>query len=416
MICLFDILRIPGRLITNEYRVYRQIVELLKCEVEIMKKIIVDLMCCQPVAGSKFHGGGEYGKTVFKELCEKHSEEVEILYAYNPDLFFDEWIINLSKEKRIKAVSIHSYEELSNTNEFKSANVFFAPLLTGVRHVVKPAGMKLIAVYHGFRSLEAPVDITSPLYEKTVRGFVKESTKLLMGKAYFKRKYEEMKKTISVCDIIVGVSEHSGYAAKMFFSDYPEEKIKVFYTPAKFVDKMPEGKPQDNSKTILMLGGNRWVKNVYRGIKALDELFDVNQLAGYKVHIVGGIPDKIAKGIHNKDRFNPLGYLSAYELECEYSNCELFFYPTLNEGFGSPPLEAMKYGKTCLVAANSSLIQIYKNSVYYCDAKNIMEMKTRLLQAIEEKIPKSCIRENESRIKNKQNKDLKELCSIIVEL
>ena len=379
-----------------------------------MKKIIVDLMCCQPVAGSKFHGGGEYGKTVFKEMCEGYSEEAVILYVYNPDLFLDEWIINLSKGKNIMAIPVHSYEELSNTEEFKSADVFFAPLLTGVLRIDKPTGMKLIGVYHGFRSLEAPVDITSPLYENTVHGFAKECTKLLMGKSYFNGKYEKMKKSISVCDIIIGVSEHSGYAAKMFFPDYSADKIKVFYSPTKYVERMPIEKPQENSGIILMLGGNRWVKNVYRGIKALDKLFDANQLSGYKVHIVGGIPNKIAKGIHNRSRFIPIGYLSAYELECKYSDCELFFYPTLNEGFGYPPLEAMKYGKTCLISAVSSLPEIYENAVYYCNPYDIKEIQTRLLQAIDKKIPQDIIGGAFKRISEKQENDLEKLCQLII--
>ena len=112
--------------------------------------------------------------------------------------------------------------------------------------------------------------------------------------------------------------------------------------------------------------------------------------------------------------FDFYGYVPGDELERAYANCEVFFYPTLNEGFGSPPLEAMKYSKTCIISAVCSLPEIYGAAVYYCNPYDIMEMKNRLLQAIDNKIPVELVISQHNIIREKQNADLRELCEIIL--
>ena len=37
-------------------------------------KLLFDLLNSQPAEGSKFHGGGEYIKTVFKKLAENSDD------------------------------------------------------------------------------------------------------------------------------------------------------------------------------------------------------------------------------------------------------------------------------------------------------------------------------------------------------
>jgi alpha-1,3-rhamnosyl/mannosyltransferase len=44
------------------------------------------------------------------------------------------------------------------------------------------------------------------------------------------------------------------------------------------------------------------------------------------------------------DRLRLTGYLNDEDLRALYSSCKLFVYPSLYEGFGLPPLEAMACG------------------------------------------------------------------------
>lgn len=378
-----------------------------------MKKVIFDLMVSQPDLGSKFHGGGEYTKTVFRELCLNYSGSVNLSAFYDPDRFIDDWVLNLAKEHKVHLYTVHNYNDVSNLTAFQEADTFVACLMKGVDLVRRPKNMKVIGVYHGFRELEKPIDVYSPLYEPSFYRFIRTSLKLIFKKKYYDKKYRTHKKAIESCTDIVGVSNHSGYSAKVLFPQYDSQHIHVFYSPQKFVNKIDDLEKNSTEKQILMLGGDRWVKNIYRGILALDSLFSNNQLEGYSVRIVGGIPALIKRKIKNRNRFIALDYLSALELEKEYMSCDFFFYPTLNEGFGYPPQEAMKYGKTCVISAINSLTEVYGNSVYYCNPYDVEEMQCRLLQASEVKIQEKIIYKRYEEIAAKQICDLKALCMLI---
>lgn len=379
-----------------------------------MKKIIFDLMVSQPELGSKFHGGGEYTKTVFRELCTKYGNDVEIIAFYDSNRFIDDWILKLIKDCNIKSYCIQSYDELSELDDFKTADTFVACLMKGVDRVNKPDTMKIIGVYHGFRALEKPIDYVAPLYEKNLYRMLRTSLKVLWPKRYYNRKYKQLLSKVGACNDIIGVSNHSGYSARVLFPNYDISRIHVFYSPEKYVDSF-NNINVETENVVLMLGGDRWVKNVYRGILALDGLFSNNQMNGYTVKIVGGIPKMIKKKIKNLQKFVETDYLSALDLEKAYKSCDIFFYPTLNEGFGYPPQEAMKYGKTCVISAVSSLPEIYGDAAYYCNPYDIEEMQTRVLQAAERKIPKDIIDKACKRISEKQKKDLKELCQLIIQ-
>jgi glycosyltransferase involved in cell wall biosynthesis len=56
------------------------------------------------------------------------------------------------------------------------------------------------------------------------------------------------------------------------------------------------------------------------------------------------------------------GYVEDGDLPALYSLCEVFVYPSLYEGFGLPPLEAMACGAPVVVSSNSSLGEFYRDS------------------------------------------------------
>ncbi len=380
-----------------------------------MKRVLFDLMVCQPVEESMYHGGGEYTKTVFKELCEKYLDYIELTVFYNPDLFIDQWIVDYIDLYHIGCFYVHSYEDSSITCELIRADAFVACLLSGVDKIAFPPKVKVVGVYHGFRSLEKPIDCYSYYYEKKVTNKIKEITKYVFRNLYYKHKWKELNQKIRCCSDIIAVSEHSGYSAQVFFPDYPKDHIHVLYSPMRECVANIKMEEINTKHTILMLGGDRWIKNLFRGVIAIDELFSEGHLCDYSVVVIGGIPKGVWKKIHNKRRFNPLGYLSLEELEQEYQKCELLFYPTLNEGFGYPPEEALRHAKTCIVSAVSSLTEIYKDAVYYCNPYDIKEMKTRIIQATEVKIKEEVIERVLKELEDRQREDLGKLCKLIIE-
>lgn len=71
-----------------------------------MKTILFDLLEAQPALTSKFHGGGEYIKAVFKNLVEKYVGEYILVVFFNKNLFLDEWIYNIINDKHIKYYNV----------------------------------------------------------------------------------------------------------------------------------------------------------------------------------------------------------------------------------------------------------------------------------------------------------------------
>ena len=56
-----------------------------------------------------------------------------------------------------------------------------------------------------------------------------------------------------------------------------------------------------------------------------------------------------------RDRVHVLGYVAEEDLPFLYAGARLFVYPTLSEGFGFPPLEAMACGTPVITSDSSSL-------------------------------------------------------------
>jgi glycosyltransferase involved in cell wall biosynthesis len=50
-----------------------------------------------------------------------------------------------------------------------------------------------------------------------------------------------------------------------------------------------------------------------------------------------------------------------------YAHCEAFLFPSLMEGFGLPPVEAMHFGKPVIVARRSCLPEVCGENVFYWD-------------------------------------------------
>ncbi len=61
------------------------------------------------------------------------------------------------------------------------------------------------------------------------------------------------------------------------------------------------------------------------------------------------------------------GYVSDAERDCLYENCRLFLFPSVFEGFGMPPVEAMRKGKNVVMTKESCLPEVTEGKAVYVD-------------------------------------------------
>jgi len=129
-------------------------------------------------------------------------------------------------------------------------------------------------------------------------------------------------------------------------------------------------------------------KNVVRMIEAFSALkaeLEKDQLfPDLKLIIIGddlsGNPDLrrtvVRSGVQNDVRF--LGFVPIEVLRIFYDAAKIFVFPSLYEGFGLPPLEAMAHGTPVVTSNVSSLPEVVGNAAVLVHPENIFEIMRAL--------------------------------------
>lgn len=178
---------------------------------------------------------------------------------------------------------------------------------------------------------------------------------------------------------MITVSEHSRFALLSFFPEMSDERIRVFYSPNTSRSKKMERKV-NVYRYFLAVSGNRWEKNNLRAIIAFDCLVSDGRLPeDVKMIVTGTKGDNFKYHIQNPGHFKFPGYVDDDVLERLYSKAYLFVYPSLNEGFGYPPIEAMRYGVPVIASPLSSMAEVCGGGVLYFNPFCIEEIMNRKL-------------------------------------
>src|SRR5450755_5102355 len=146
-----------------------------------------------------------------------------------------------------------------------------------------------------------------------------------------------------------------------------------------------------NYPFILYAGAIRPHKNVVRIIEAFSalrsELQKEQQYTDLKLIIIGDDLSShprlrrtvVRGGVQNDVRF--LGFVPIEVLRIFYDVAKVFVFPSLYEGFGLPPLEAMAHGTPVLTSNTSSIPEVVGNAAVMVNPENVFEMM-RALQRV----------------------------------
>lgn len=378
------------------------------------KRILFNLSACQPIGNSKYHGGGKYGYIVFKKLIEIAPEKVAAYY--NDGSFIDDGVLSLIKEKNIK---LYRKSEINLYDAARQeSSIVYSPLYNYNVSGIPPEDIILIKTQHGIRQLEMPSDSMEWRYVSSFKGLMKFLKYRLRNSK--KKQVSRLKKILNRSNIhYVTVSEHSKYAMMAFLPDLNCEDLNVFYSPSTISDDMDTSDYKNPyGKYYFLIGANRWIKNNIRAMIALDQLFSERPNLEGRV-VVTGIKSwkDLNVSIKNKNRFVLVGYVDEYTLKALYRHAYLMVYPSLNEGFGYPPLEAMHEGCPVIASSIASIPEICGDGVVYFNPYLVDEIKMRILQMEDVAFRSHLIemgKQRESLIHQKQEEDLEKMCNYIL--
>lgn len=105
--------------------------------------------------------------------------------------------------------------------------------------------------------------------------------------------------------------------------------------------------------------------------------------APFDVAIAGGANAKVfgVAASLQSDRVKWLGYVSDEELRALYEGAQSFVFPSMYEGFGIPPLEAMHCGCPVLAARAASIPEVCGDAALYFDPRSASELAAVLMQS-----------------------------------
>lgn len=182
-----------------------------------------------------------------------------------------------------------------------------------------------------------------------------------------------LKEKIERCDAIAFISEHSRNSANEYF-DIPSHKLQtVIYNgnPVEPIDTpLPQPKISFEFKKpfLFCIGQFLEMKNFHSLVGMLSNLDDYQLiLAGNNDRPYAEVVNQEIKKFKLENRVFLVGKISDEEKHFYLKNCSAFVFPSLFEGFGLPPIEAMAYGKPVFLANRTSLPEIGGKHAFYWD-------------------------------------------------
>ncbi len=220
--------------------------------------------------------------------------------------------------------------------------VFHATDFNGAVH---PAGARLVATLYDLNWMKQPHaerDLSSRLAN-------------LRWHVYYRRRLPR-------ADVIVAISESVRRDAITMLGVSPERVVTVplGVDTTRFREGLPPGPFADTPPYFLFLGGPEPHKNLTRVLQAFAEVLARHPEAW--LYVAGPWSEEAAEALRADcrrlgcaERLRVLGYVAAADLPALYARALALVFPSLEEGFGLPILEAMSCGTAVLTSDRGAL-------------------------------------------------------------
>ena len=367
--------------------------------------VLVDLFFSQPGP----HGGGEYSKAVFKQLVASAAVrgDVQVWAAIDPAQFIDDWVWQTCRDLAVNVVAVKSFAEIASLVNADCFHAFFAPAIvvyTGYEYMKRVGGdlafaarrTRVVGTLLDVRDLELAADWERIATARREAGCLAEGR--LSPAAW--RTERELQQTLAaeLADMYRGLCSHPALDTLVTISDYSaasirervgtDRPIEVLFAPEKDRPE-PEAFPLSgiepgHDEFALCVNAGRSEKNAASAVAAFDQLCSEPGFAAEHPRLklllvgIGSLDDVGLARVAHPERFVALPHLPAARLEYLYREARFLLYPSFNEGFGYPPLEAMSHGTPSVIADNTSIPEVCGTAAVTCDPFDVNRIATAI--------------------------------------
>lgn len=212
--------------------------------------------------------------------------------------------------------------------------------------------------------------------------------KQLVGRYVFKR-------IATISNHVIAVSENTKREYQRF-SRIADEKISVIYEAGEVSPGTLEPYEAPHEKFILYVGQQPDYKNLRRLAAAHQKVLASHPDLG--LIFVGRMNEDTAR---NKSYFQNQGYKNIHftgflpdsQRDWLFTQAEAYVFPSLMEGFGLPPLEAMAHGTPVISSNTSCMPEILGDAAVYFDPLDVDDIARHITRVLDDKSLRETMRQ-----------------------
>jgi glycosyltransferase involved in cell wall biosynthesis len=275
--------------------------------------------------GRNLSGVGVYSREIMHGLAHAHPDE-EFLYCYRPHRF------------------LQSYRETLPANAVRRLLIDTPPgdVFHALNQRVDARARRTVSTFHDLFVM------TSEYSTPEFRARFTEQARVAVDKS----------------DTIIAVSQFTADQVEQLLG-VSKDRLRVIHHGV----RMPAPTSTKSDDLVLCVGAIQKRKNIARLVRAFERLPKSWRLA------LAGAPDgygaavelRVVEESPRRADIDVLGYVPAEALESLYRRSAIFAFPSLDEGFGMPVLEAMSHGVPVVTSQRSALPEVAGDAALLVD-------------------------------------------------
>jgi glycosyltransferase involved in cell wall biosynthesis len=286
--------------------------------------------------GKNLSGVGVYSREILFGLAQAHPD-TRFLFSYRPHRFLASF-----KESLPRNVSRRILRGAPRADVFHALN-----------QRVEARARRTVATFHDLFVLTS--DYSSPEFRARFTAQARQASEQ--------------------SDLIIAVSQFTASQVETLLQ-VERARIRVIPHGARIP---PESKTQ-REDLVLFVGAIQKRKNVARLVRAFEAM-----PAGWRLVLAGSAGGwGAAEELHavesspRRSAIEVRGYVSGAELESLYCRARIFAFPSLDEGFGMPVLDAMAHQVAVVTSRRSALPEVAGDAALLVDPENVEELAEAL--------------------------------------